>query len=287
MGEGKVESNGIEIWYEDFGDPSNPTVLLIMGMGCLAIYWPLEFIEPIVDTGYHVVRFDNRDTGLSTWIDDYAANPYSLDDMAADAVGLMDALKIELAHVIGMSMGGMIAQLVAINYPDRVVSLTSWESPYWARSDVPTATNEVWDQFMKRRESPPGTRQEMIESQVNGERALVGGRFPFDEERIRARAEAQVDRGYNPENSHYLAIGPAPSQQDALRKLEKLDVPTLVIHGDEDPLVPYRQGVKCAEVIPGAKLLTLKGVGHEEPLGIIPETVQAILEHIGSVKRVL
>jgi len=283
MGEGKVASNGIEIWYEDFGDRSNPTVLLIMGASAQATAWSLELIEPIVDAGYHVVRFDNRDIGLSTWIDDFAANPYTLDDMATDAVGLMDALKIERAHVIGASMGGMIAQLIAINYPDRVLSLTSWMSTYWfADPDVPAMTDEV--QALYTIESPPETRQEIIESHMTMERAVAGSRFPFDEERIRARAEVQVDRGYNPKNSHYLAIMPAPSRLDALRKLEKLDVPTLVIHGDEDPLVPYSHGVECAKVIPGAKLLTLKGVGHEEPLGIIPETVQAILEHIGSVK---
>jgi pimeloyl-ACP methyl ester carboxylesterase len=280
MGEGKVASNGIEIWYEDFGDQSNPTVLLIMGADTRATAWPLELIEPIVDTGYHVVRFDNRDIGLSTWIDDFEANPYTLDDMAADAVGLMDTLKIERAHVIGVSMGGMIAQLMAINYPDRALSLTSWMSTYWfADPDIPAMTEEV--QALYTIESPPETREEIIEYIMTMIRTEAGSRFPVNEEKTRAMIVAGMDQSYNPDNNHGLAVMSAPSRLDALRKL---DVPTLVIHGDEDPIFNYCHGVICAKVIPGAKLYIQKGVGHELPLGLLPETVQVILEHIGSVK---
>ena len=131
MSEGKVKANNIEIWYEEFGESTNPTVLLIMGSGCQGIMWNMELINGIVNAGYHVIRFDNRDTGLSTWIDDFNATPYSYEDMAADTIGLMDALNIEKAHIIGWSMGGMIAQIVAIHYPNRVLSLTSWMSTYW------------------------------------------------------------------------------------------------------------------------------------------------------------
>ncbi len=130
MAEGKVKANNIDIWYEDFGNSSDPTVLLIMGAGGQGIMWNMELINGIVNAGYHVIRFDNRDTGLSTWIDDYDATPYALEDMAADAIGLLDALAIEKAHVIGGSMGGMICQLMAIHYPDRILSLTSWMSSY-------------------------------------------------------------------------------------------------------------------------------------------------------------
>ena len=281
MGEGKVASNGIEIWYEDFGDQSNPTVLLIMGADTRATAWPPALIEPIVDAGYHVVRFDNRDIGLSAWIDDFEANPYTLDDMAADAVGLMDALKIERAHVIGVSMGGMIAQLMAINYPDRALSLTSWMSTYWfADPDVPAMTEEV--RALYTIESPPETREEIIEYIITMMQAEAGSRFPVNEERLRPLLEAAAtDQSYNPDNNHGLAVMRAPSRLDALRKL---DVPALVIHGDEDPTVNYCHGVVCAKVIPGAKLFTQKGVGHELPLGIIPETLPAIIEHIGGVK---
>ena len=154
MSEGKVASNGIEIWYEDFGDPSNPSVLLVMGYATQATAWAPELIDPIVDAGYHVVRFDNRDIGYSTWIDDYAANPYTLDDMAADGISLMDSLKINRAHVIGVSMGGFIAQLIAINYPHRVLSLISWMSTYWLDDpDIPAMSEEL--QALYRTESIP------------------------------------------------------------------------------------------------------------------------------------
>ena len=123
---GKVRSNGIELYYESFGKPSNPAIVLIMGLDAQCVIWSMGFIEPLVKAGYNVVRFDNRDIGLSTWIDDwYRSTPYTLEDMAADTVGLLDALQIKKAHIMGASMGGMIAQRVAISYPERVLSLTS------------------------------------------------------------------------------------------------------------------------------------------------------------------
>lgn len=285
MAEGKVKANNIEIWYEDFGDPGNTTVLFIMGAGGQATEWPLELINPIADAGYHVVRFDNRDIGLTTWIDDFEANPYTIEDMAADAIGLMDALKITKAHIIGASMGGMIAQLVAINYPDRVLSLTSWMSTYWfADPDIPAMNDEVsaWVEETMGAQ-PSEKREEIIEESVNLWRMLSGSRFPLDEALVKARVEESYDRAWNPKASqnHGMATMPVPSRLDALKKL---DVPTLVIHGSEDPIINYAHGVVCAKVIPGAKLFTQKGVGHEIPLGIIPETVPVILEHIGGVR---
>ncbi len=285
MAEGKVKANNIEIWYEDFGDPGNTTVLFIMGAGGQATEWPLELINPIADAGYHVVRFDNRDIGLTTWIDDFEANPYTIEDMAADAIGLMDELKITKAHIIGASMGGMIAQLVATNYPDRVLSLTSWMSTYWmADPDVPAMNDEVtaWIEGTMGAQ-PLEKREEIIEESIKSWRMLSGSRFPLDEDRVKARVEESYDRAWNPKGSqnHGMATMPAPSRLDALKKL---DVPTLVIHGSEDPIINYAHGIVCAKVIPGAKLFTQKGIGHEIPPGIIPETVQSIMEHIGSVR---
>jgi len=281
MSEGKMKANGIEIWYEDFGNPSDPTVLLIMGAGGQAILWPLELIEPIVKEGYHVVRFDNRDVGLSTWIDNYESDPYTLEDMADDSIGLMDALKINKAHFIGASMGGMIAQLATIKYPQRVLSLTSWMSTYsFDDPDLPPMTAEVQTLMTKMMTSQPQTREEIIESSVTMYKTLAGKRLPLNEERIRAMAETLFERGYNPKNSHSLAAMKSGSRLDALRNI---DVPTLVIHGDADPIINYIHGVVCAKVIPGAKLHILKGVGHDIPLEILPETVPVILKHLGSV----
>lgn len=282
MGEGKVKANNIEIWYEEFGESTNPTVLLIMGAGCQGIMWNMELINGIVNAGYHVIRFDNRDTGLSTWIDDFNATPYSYEDMAADTIGLMDALNIEKAHIIGWSMGGMIAQIVAIHYPNRVLSLTSWMSTYWSFDpDVPAMNDELsswYAEIMKA--TPPETKEAFIEENVKIFRLLSGSRFPFDEQWVRSITAKSYIRGWNTNatQNHAAAGMASPSRLEALRNL---NIPTLVIHGTEDPSINYAHGVVCAKVIPGAKLLTLKGVGHEIPVKIIPETVEVILKHFG------
>ena len=282
MAEGKVNANNIDIWYEDFGNSSSPTVLLIMGAGAQSIMWNMDLINGIANAGYHVIRFDNRDTGLSTWIDDFNATPYSLQDMAADAIGLMDALKIEEAHIIGGSMGGMIAQLIAIHYPNRVLSLTSWMSTYWFFDpDVPAMNDEITSWYQKSMEAaPPETREEIIEQSVNTFRMLSGSRFPFDEQWVKSITEESYTRGWNPKatQNHAAATMTSPSRLEALKRL---NIPTLVIHGTDDPIINYAHGVVCAKVVPGAKLLTLKGVGHEIPAEIIPEAVEAIMKHIG------
>ena len=280
MGEGKVKANNIEIWYEEFGESTNPTVLLVMGAGCQGIMWNMELINGIVNAGYHVIRFDNRDTGLSTWIDDFNATPYSYEDMAADTIGLMDALNIEKAHIIGWSMGGMIAQIVAICYPNRVLSLTSWMSTYWSFDpDVPAMNDELSSCYAEIMETaPPATKEAFIEENVKIFRLLSGSRFPLDEQWVRSITEKSYIRGWNTNGTqNHAAAGMAsPSRLEALRNL---NIPTLVIHGTEDPVINYAHGVVCAKVIPGAKLLTLKGVGHEIPVEIIPETVELILKH--------
>ena len=282
MGEGKVKANNIEIWYEEFGESTNPSVLLITGAGCQGIMWNMELINGMVNAGYHVIRFDNRDTGLSTWIDDFNATPYSYEDMAADTIGLMDALNIEKAHIIGWSMGGTIAQLVAIHYPNRVLSLTSWMSTYWSFDpDVPAMNDELSSRFAEIMEAtPPETKEAFIEGNVNIFRLMSGSRFPFDEQWVRSITEKSYIRGWNTNGTqNQAAAGMAsPSRLEALRNL---NIPTLVIHGTEDPVINYAHGVVCAKVIPGAKLLTLKGVGHEIPVEIIPETVEVILKHFG------
>jgi pimeloyl-ACP methyl ester carboxylesterase len=282
MGEGRVAANGIEIWYEDFGNPGHPAVLLIMGAGAQAILWPMELIEPIVKEGYHVIRFDNRDIGLSTWIADYESNPYTIEDMADDSMGLLDALKIKRAHFIGASLGGMIAQAAAIKYPRRVLSLTSWMSTYaFDDPDIPAMTEEVTALVMRMTGSPPQTREEVIESNVTLFKTLAGSRYPHDEKVIRAMSEAGYERGHNPNNNHGRAGMASGSRLDALRNLK---VPTLVIHGNEDPIINYIHGIVCAKVIPGAKLHIQKGVGHEMPSETLPETISVILKHLGSVQ---
>ena len=282
MSEGKVKANNIDIWYEDFGNPSNTTVLLIMGAGAQCIMWNMALIKKIVNAGYHVVRFDNRDIGLSTWIDNFNTAPYSLEDMAADTIGLLDALSIEKAHIIGWSLGGMIAQLMAIHYPDRILSLTSWMSTYWSFDpDVPCMSDEMTSWFEKSMGGkPPETKEEIIEANIKTFRMFSGTRFPLDEQWLKSMLEESYDRGWDlrTTQNQTAATMASPSR---LEELKNLKIPTLVIHGTEDPVINYAHGVVCAKVIPGAKLLLLKGVGHEIPSVIVPEAVEAVLKHIG------
>jgi len=209
----------------------------------------MPLINGIVNAGYHVIRFDNRDTGLSTWIDDFNATPYSYEDMAADTIGL---------------------------------SLTSWMSTYWSFDpDVPAMNDELSSFFAEIMEAtPPETKEAFIEENIKIFRLMSGSRFPFDEQWVRSITEKSYIRGWNTNatQNHGAAGMASPSRLETLRNL---NIPTLVIHGTEDPVINYAHGVVCAKVIPGAKLLTLKGVGHEIPIEIIPETVEVILKHFG------
>ena len=253
-----------------------------MGAGAQCIAWNLELINKIVNAGYHVVRFDNRDIGLSTWIDNFNTAPYSLEDMAADTIGLMDALNIEKAHIIGWSMGGMIAQLVAIHYHDRILSLNSWMSTYWSLDpDVPAMSDEMTSWFEKSMGGkPPETKEEIIEANIKIFRMFSGRRFPLDAQWLKSMLEESYNRGWDlrTTQNHTAAIMASPSRLEALKNL---NIPTLLIHGTEDPVINYTHGVVCAKVIPGAKLLLLKGVGHEIPPVIMTEAVAAVLKHIG------
>jgi pimeloyl-ACP methyl ester carboxylesterase len=270
MGAGIVTANGIELWYEDFGEVTDPHVVMIMGANATALGWDASFYEPIVDAGYHVVRFDNRDEGLSQWFD--AAHPYTLDDMAADTVGLMDALSIDRGHVIGASMGGMIGQTVALQYPERVLTLTSiCSSPGISDQTLPSPAQDIIEVLMV---PFPDTRTEQVEWQLAQYRALSGS-WPFAEARHRARFEADLARGFNPTPGHGMAVYASGTRLDTLANL---DLPVLVIHGDEDPLVPLGHGTATADAIAGARLLVLPGAGHidilDQPDMILPSILE-------------
>jgi pimeloyl-ACP methyl ester carboxylesterase len=268
-------ANGIEIAYDTFGDPDDPTLLLVMGLGASLVSWPDDFCEAFVDRGFHVVRFDNRDVGRSTWIDApgfeagqalaeaFAGGaieaPYLIADMAADAAGLLDHLGVDRAHVVGASMGGMIAQQLAIDHPQRVWSLTSIMSTT-GDPDVGAPRSDVLPVLVER---PPADREAYIEHAVGTSR-VIGSPDHFEEDRVRARHRAHFDRGYNPRGAgqQLCAILASGSRSDRLRTL---DVPTLVAHGDRDPLVDISGGRRTAEVIPAADLLVLEGMGHDLP----------------------
>ena len=281
----RAKANGIELEYETFGDPKAPPLLLIMGLGAQMISWNDDFCAQLADRGFHVIRFDNRDSGLSTWMEeagrpDLASafrgepNPaYHLDDLADDAVGLLDALGIAAAHVVGASMGGYVAQLVAINHPDRVLSLTSIMSGPSQAEAVPPKPEGMAVLMV----TPPATREERIAQEMSARRALVGSGDPFDETYERARAERAVDRAYYPFGTgrQFVAVLAAPPR---LERLKEIRVPTLIIHGVDDVLVPVENGRMVAAAVPGARLVEFEGMGHDLPRRVWPQGLDAIEE---------
>ena len=269
----------MQIYYEAFGDPKNPTVLLTIGMDEQCTAWFPYIYEPIVDAGFHVVRFDNRDCGLSEWIEDWDENhPYSLEDMAQDAVSLLDTLGVQEAHIVGASMGGMIAQRIAISHPERTRTLTSIASSAFPLDPDPEVQSSIdvarfqgiHEELVARFPNHLTVPAETIEFRLGAARAFAGSRFPFDEAFQReAMISNIIDRkGFNPQaQAHQLAAVLASGSR--LEELGRISAPTLILHGTEDPLVPPGHGAKCAAHIPGAKLVWMEGVGHELPVGII------------------
>ena len=263
----RATANGIEIEYETFGDPHASPLLLIGGLGTQTISWDEEFCELLAGRGFCVIRFDNRDAGLSTWPDDQ----YELDDMAADAVGLLDALGIPAAHVVGASMGGFIAQLVALNHPDHVLSLTSIMSGPSGEDQVQPAAEANAVLLAP----APQTRAERIALGLHAKQVLLGPDDPFDAAYERERIERAVDRAYHPAGfmRQLQAIVAATSRLERLRSLR---VPTLVIHGDADILVPVDNGRRVAAAVPGSRLLEIRGMGHDVPKRVWLQVVDAI-----------
>lgn len=283
----RTPSNGIEIEYETFGNPEDPPLLLVMGLGAQLLAWDVELCESLVDRGFFVIRYDNRDVGLSTKIEvdppvDVMAEvlkglggeaphaPYLLTDMAADGMGLLDALGIDRAHIVGASMGGMIVQTMAIEHPDRVLSMTSIMSTT-GDPDVGQPHPDVIPVLLER---APDDREGYVAAQVEGSRVISSPEH-FDPERAAALAAASFDRCFYPDGVGHqlLAILASGSRSDALREL---DVNTLVIHGDVDPLVTVSGGERTAEVIPGAELMILEGMGHDLPAFYRAVVVEAI-----------
>ena len=283
MAESTATANGIEICYETIGDGSNPDLLLIMGLGGQMIQWPDDFCTRLASRGYHVVRFDNRDVGLSTKFDE-AGMPdlgaamagggtpaYTLDEMAADAAGLLDALHIEAAHVVGVSMGGMVAQLLALDHAAKVLSLTSVMSHVGGEDAVPP-TPEAMAAVLSER---PTNREEVIATALQARKVIGSTGFPVDEDRIRDLAARSFDRCFNPPGfaRQIAAIMTAPSRR---HRLASVSVPACVIHGEADPLVPVDNGRRTAESLGDAELVVIPGMGHDLPEGAWDEIMNAI-----------
>jgi pimeloyl-ACP methyl ester carboxylesterase len=281
----RVRANGIEIEYETFGDEGARPLLLITGLGAQMISWDESFCTQLAARGFRVIRFDNRDAGLSTWMEGagrpdmaaaFSGNPqpaYQLDDLADDSVGLLDALGIDAAHVVGASMGGFIAQLVAINHPGRVLSLTSIMSGPSGTDAVPPKPEGLATLMA----GLPSNRDERIEQAISNRRVLLGAGDPFDESFERARAERAYDRAYNPHGLGRQLVA-SIAAQGRLDRLKKVHVPTLVLHGIDDVLIPIENGRLVADAVPGARLIEVEGMGHDLPKRVWPQVFEAIDE---------
>ncbi|MBS0295605.1 MAG: alpha/beta fold hydrolase [Proteobacteria bacterium] len=290
----KVASNGVEIEYERFGPVDDTPILLIMGLGAQLTRWRPEFIERLTRRGRGVIRFDNRDVGLSTHLDSapvppveevIAAKlggrptpaPYDLSDMARDALGLMDALQIERAHLVGASMGGMIAQETAFLAPERVETLTSIMSTTggW---DLPPPTPEAIA-VMTGPAPKPSDRTAFAEHGVRVWRTIGSPGFPPDDDETRARVLADADRAYD-RAGYGRQMAAIYASGDRRERVRRITAPTLVIHGDRDPLVPVEGGRDTAACVPGAQLMIIEGMGHDLPAALYDRIAEAILANV-------
>ena len=290
-----VNANGIKIEYESFGAPDSPAILLVMGLGMQLTGWPDPFCQKLAAGGFRVVRFDNRDIGLSTYFDDRGVpkmawqfikariglkvrGPYDLNDMAADAVGLMDALQLREVHIVGASMGGMIAQQVAAKYAARVRSLVSIMSTSGDRR-LPPATRDAQRALFARPENPQDPHS-VVDHYVKVFGVIASPGFPTAPADLRARMQASVARSYHPQGVARQLVAILASG-DRSKDLATIHKPTLVIHGDSDPLVRPACGEDTAKKIPGAKLSIIKGMGHD--MAAWPVLADQILGHVRTV----
>ena len=279
---------GIELCYEQIGDPADPPVILIAGLGQQLHSWPDEFVAKLVAHGYCVTRFDNRDAGRSTHMSYRPSNPvamfrggdprhqYHLGDMARDTVGLMDALGYSDAHLVGVSMGGMIAQTVAAHHPGRVRTLTSIMSTTGARR-IGRPALSTWRRMLTSR--PPRTRAEAVDRAANIFAHIGSHGFPFDEQALRTYAGTAYDRDPSPAGIVRQLTGIFASG-DRTAELAHIDVPTLIIHGDRDRMVHPTGGAATAHAIPGARLETIVGLGHDLPVGAWDRIIELITDHL-------
>lgn len=286
----QAHANGITLEYETIGADNGEPLLLVMGLGAQMTRWPDGLVHGLVRHGFRVIRYDNRDVGLSTHFPDapvpdvreiFKARaegrvhpvPYTLDDMAADAVGLLDALGVRKAHVVGASMGGMIAQLIAADYPERVLSLTSIMSTT-GNPGLDPATPEALAVITTPAPHPSDTEAFGAHSYKNAVTIGSPG-YPPDEAAIRERARADAARAFNPAGvgRQYAAV---IATGDRRPKLSKITAPTVVLHGADDPLVPLSGGRDTAACIPGSELRVIPGMGHDLPPALYEKVVEAI-----------
>jgi pimeloyl-ACP methyl ester carboxylesterase len=294
-----VKANGIELAYDEFGEAGRPVILLIMGLGTQMIAWPEAFCSDLAAHGFRVIRFDNRDIGLSQKMEGAKVPgilkiaaysrlrlpvkvPYLLHDMAADAVGLLDALDVSSAHIVGASMGGMIAQLVAGHFPFRVLSLTSIMSTSGCRS-LPGADRKVALHMVRR---PAKADAEALQEYAMRTWRLIGSpAYQPSDEVLREKLSLSYQRSHYPPG-HSRQMAAIIASGDRVSLLQKIIAPTLVIHGKEDPLVPVSGGIDTARHVSGAKLELIEGMGHDLPQPLLPHFAELIGTHAKAALRI-
>jgi proline iminopeptidase len=287
-----VKANRIEIEYSDSGPRDGPVIVLIMGLGMQLVAWPDAFCEGLMARGFRVIRFDNRDTGLSTKMPSagrfpmaplmalaflrlLVRPPYTLNDMASDTLGLMDALRIGRAHVVGASMGGMIAQIIAAEHPDRVKSLVSLFSTS-SNPALPGPEPKVLRALIRRRRRSDPARA--VQETMDFLRLIGSPGFPTSDSELRGKVERSIGRCYYPQGfaRQLLAILTAADRRPMLRRIR---APTLVLHGAEDPFIPSAAAKDTAANIPGARLRIIPGMGHDLPGALLPLLVNEVAKH--------
>jgi pimeloyl-ACP methyl ester carboxylesterase len=280
----QVNVNGVDIEYVAEGDPSDPALLLVIGLGAQLITWPDGFVDGLRQRGFFIIRFDNRDSGLSTKFEglpdimalftgtDLSSAPYRIEDMADDAAALLTALGITRTHVVGVSMGGMITQAMVINHPDLFVSASSIMSTTGDRA-VGAPTGEAMTALLR----PAATnRDEAIQASVEGSLVIGSPGYPTDEDILRDRAAAAYDRSYCPDGT-VRQLGAILGSPDRTEGLHTVSIPFLVVHGEADPLVTLSGGEATAAAVPGSKLLTIPGMGHDLPQALWATITDAIV----------
>ena len=279
----RAHVNGVDIEYDTHGNPSDPALLLVMGLSAQLTAWPEGFVDLLVARGFFVIRYDNRDIGLSTKFEglpdltglfagDPSSAPYLIEDMADDGVALLTELGIARAHVVGASMGGMITQAMVIRHPERFLTACSIMSTTGDRvNGMPTG--EAMSALLR---PPATTRDEAIQGSIEASKVIGSPKYPTSEDELRERAGAAYDRSFSPEGTvrQLAAILASPDRTDGLRGV---DLPFLVIHGEDDPLVQPSGGDATAAAVPGSKLLTIPGMGHDLPDVLWPQVVDAIV----------
>ncbi|MGQ3481366.1 alpha/beta fold hydrolase [Paenibacillus sp. TY11] len=259
MNEQLIKIDGIEICTDSFGKRVNPAILLIMGAQSSLVWWEEEFCQRLAETGRFVIRYDNRDVGRSTTYEPGQPD-YTFEDMADDAIRVLDAYKIEQAHIVGMSMGGMLTQMIALRHPGRVLTITLLATSNFA-PDLPPMEEKVMDYFSNMGAIDWTKEQSVVDFVIGRSRILVGSKHAFDENKVYKLAKEDWKRSNNiaSMNNHVMLSG----GESYLARTGEINVPALVIHGTEDPIIPYEHGINLVNEIPGAVLLTLEGAGHE------------------------